>query len=95
MILNFYNKIFLSTDDTGNIVNIKGIPRMVFVHEISLLQIKMCVHKGYKVYDVHVIDNREENKQINIVEFHVLNEFKDVFPKKFQDYLYKEIYILL
>jgi hypothetical protein len=53
-------------DDTGNVVNIKGIPKTVYVHEISTLQMKKCVCKGCKLYVVHVIDNREENKQINI-----------------------------
>ena len=66
VILNFYNKTFLCTNDIGNVVNIKGIPKKIYVREISTLQMKKCVHEGCKLYFVHVIDNREENKQINI-----------------------------
>jgi len=82
LILNCYNNTFFSTNDIGNIVNIKGITSAIYVHEILALQMKKCVHKGCKLYVVHVIDNKEENKQINIAEFSVLNEFKDVFPKE-------------
>jgi hypothetical protein len=72
----------LCTYYTSNVVNIKGIPQTVSVREISTLKMKKFVCKGCKLYDVHVIDNKEENKQIDILEFPVLNEFKDVFSKE-------------
>jgi hypothetical protein len=62
VILNCYNKTFLCTNDIGNVVNIKGIPKIVFVREISTLQIKKCVHKGCKNIYVHIIDIKEESE---------------------------------
>jgi hypothetical protein len=41
VILNFYNKTFFCTKNTGNVVNIKGIPKILYVREISELHVKI------------------------------------------------------
>jgi hypothetical protein len=60
VILNCYDKTFTYIDDNGNTIYIKGIPRTISIRKILALQIKICVHKGCKVFFIHVIDNEKK-----------------------------------
>ena len=56
--LNRFERTFTCTDDNGNIVKVKGIPRNVTIREISTLQMKRSVRKGCKVFDVYVMEDK-------------------------------------
>ena len=48
VVLNCFEKKFTCLDDNGERVTVKGIPRKVYVRQISTLQMKKVVLKGYK-----------------------------------------------
>jgi hypothetical protein len=75
LIINCYDKTFTYIDENGNIIGIKGIPRNISIRKISSLHIKMCVHKGCKVFFVHIIDNEKEESNKDIENFLILKEF--------------------
>ena len=45
LMLNCFNKTFTYTDDNGNNIKVKGIPRKVTIREISALQMQRSVWK--------------------------------------------------
>ena len=45
VVLNCFDKTFTCTDDNGDNIKVKGIPRKVTVREISVLQMKILVRK--------------------------------------------------
>ena len=63
VVLNFFEKIFTCLDEKGETVILKGIPRNVFVRQISSLQMKKYVRKGCKVFFVHVMNDEHMNKE--------------------------------
>ena len=63
VVLNCFEKTFTCLDGKGEIVTIKGIPRKVFVRQISTLQMKKFVQKGCKVFVVHVMNVEHMNKE--------------------------------
>ena len=57
----------------------KGIPRVISVRQISTMQLKKFCMKGFQLYAAH-ISEATENEIPRLEDFHVLQEFKDVFP---------------
>ena len=55
-VLNCFEKTFTCLDDKGDIVTVKGIPRKVYVRQISALQMRKSVQKGCKIFVVHVMN---------------------------------------
>ena len=45
---------------------VKGIPRKITIRKLSALQMKRSVHKGCKVFVVHIINERDKNSQIKV-----------------------------
>ena len=46
---------------------------------------KRFVHKGWKVFAVYIMDDREKNNQLNVEYIPILKDFKDIFlvpPKR-------------
>ena len=43
------------------------------------MQVKNLYRKGYKVYEAHVLEGAE-NESPRLEDFHLLQEFRDVFP---------------
>ena len=68
----------LCTNIQGNQVKVQGIPKKVSVSQISALQAKKCITKGYKLFVVHILDIATEREQ-HLEEFPILVEFKVVF----------------
>ena len=68
-------------DSLGNQVKVQGIPKKVFVRQISALQVKKCVRKCYKLFVVNIRDIESDREQ-HIEDLPVLEEFKDVFHKE-------------
>ena len=81
VMLDCLHKSILCIDSQGNQVKVQGIPKKVFVRQISALQVKKCVRKGYKLFAVNIRDVEFEREQ-HIEYFPVLEEFKDVFLKE-------------
>ena len=45
VLLNYFDKTFTCTENNGNIIKVKGIPRKVTIREIYALQIKRLIGK--------------------------------------------------
>ena len=74
-----YNKTFECLDEEGNSRIVKGIPKLISVRQISAMQLKKLYRKGCRVFVAHVLE-AIENETPRLEEFHVLHEFRDVFP---------------
>ena len=81
VMLNCFHKSILCMDSLGNQVKVHGIPKKVFVRQISALQAKKCMRKGCKLFVVNIRDIQSEREQ-RIENFLILVYFKDVFPQQ-------------
>ena len=45
--LNCYNKTFECMDEEGNPIVVRGIPKVIFVRQISTMQFKKFCRKGF------------------------------------------------
>ena len=83
VVLNCFHKTFTCLDNNRERVTVKGIPRKVFVRQISTLQMKKVVRKGCKVFAMHLINDKHLNKEdkLKFDDIPILKEFFDVFPK--------------
>ena len=79
--LNCLRKSILCTHRQGNQMKVQGSPKKVYVRQISALQAKKCVQKGYNLFAVNIQDIESDREQ-RIEDFLVLEEFKDVFPEE-------------
>ena len=50
VMLNYFEKTFTCTNDIGNMIKVKGVPRKVMIRDIFSLQMKIYVCKGCKVF---------------------------------------------
>ena len=80
--LNHFERTFTCTDDNGNTVKVKGIPRKVIIREISVLQTKRSVRKGCKVFVVYIINDNENDNKLKLEDIPVLKEFDDIVPEE-------------
>ena len=60
VILNCLDKTFTCVDDKGNHVKIIGIPKIISVQQISVMQLKKSVRNGCKLFVVQVLDALSE-----------------------------------
>ena len=74
-----YNKTFECLDEEGNSRIVKGIPKVISVRQVSAMQLKKFYRKGHILHATHVLE-ATENETPRLEEFHVLQEFRDVFP---------------
>jgi hypothetical protein len=49
VVLNFYNKAFTFLDEEGNSRMVQGIPRLISIIDISTLQLKRSLRKGFQI----------------------------------------------
>ena len=63
VVLNCFEKTFASLDEKWETFIVKGIHREVFVRQISTLQMKKSVPKGWKLFVVHVMNDERMNKE--------------------------------
>ena len=84
VILSCFEKTYTFLYDKGEIITVKGIPRKIVVRQISALQMKKAVHKGCKVFVVHVINDEHLNKEdkLKVDAIPILQDFLDVFLKE-------------
>ena len=84
--LDCYNKTFECMEEEGNPVVVRGIPKVIFVNQISAMQLKKFCRKGWQLYATHILE-ATENGTPRLEDLHVLQEFRDVFLMKFQGFL--------
>ena len=77
--IDCYNNTFESLDEEGNLKVVKGIPKVISVRKISTMKLNTLCRKGCRVYVAHVLE-ATENETPRLEDFHVLQEFRDVFP---------------
>ena len=66
-------------DEEGSPRIVRGIPKVIFVRQISTMQLKKFCRKGCRLYATHVLE-ATKNETPRLEDFHVLQEFRDVFP---------------
>ena len=92
--LDCYNKVFECLDEECNSRMVKGIPKVILVRQILVMQLKKCCRKVCQLYVAHILE-AIENETPRLEDFHVLQEFRDVFFLiKFQGFLQRETFIL-
>jgi hypothetical protein len=79
-ILDCHKNTFTCLDEEGKHSTVKGVPRPIFIREISALQLKRCLRKGFQLYATHV-EEPKKTKGPSLEEFSVLQEFEDVFQE--------------
>ena len=66
-------------DEEGKPRVVRGIPKVVSVRKISTMQLKKLCRKVCRLYASHVLE-ATKNETPRLEEFHVLQEFNNVFP---------------
>ena len=79
--LDCYNKTFECMDEEGNPRVVRGTPKAISVRQVSTMQLKKFCRKGCRLYAAHVLEARE-NETPKLKDYHVLQEFRDVFPNE-------------
>ena len=77
--LDCCNKTFECLDDEGNLRVVKGFPKVIPRRKSSAMQLKKLCGKGCRVYATHVLEATEYDT-LRLEGFHMLQEFKNVFP---------------
>ena len=54
--LECYNKTFECTDEEGNPVVVKGIPKVISVRQVLAMQLKKFCWKGFHLYVAHILE---------------------------------------
>jgi hypothetical protein len=80
VVLDCYKKVFKYLDEEGNPRILKGIPRPIYIRDISALQLKRSFRKGRQIYASH-IEEPVKDKETSLEDYPVLKEFKDVFEE--------------
>ena len=66
VILNYFKKSFTWLHNEGERIIVTGIPKKIFVRQISALRLKKVVRKGCEVIVVHTINNEQVGKEDQI-----------------------------
>ena len=66
-------------DEEGNPRVVRGIPKVIYVRNISAVQLSKLCTKDCRLYAAHVLE-AANNETPRLEDFHVLQEFRDVFP---------------
>ena len=77
--LDCYNKTFKCMNEEGNLVVVKGIPKVISVMQVSEMQLKKFCRKGFQLYASHILEPTGDETP-RLEDYQVLHEFKDVFP---------------
>ena len=79
--LDCYNKMFECMDEEGNLVIVKGIPKVISVRQVSAMQLNKFCRKGCRLYAAHILEEMGD-KTPRLEDYQVLQEFRDVFPNE-------------
>ena len=78
-IINCLHKSFDCIDEKGDYHTIKGIYQHVSIRQISYIQLKKCIRKGFQLYAIKIVDNESGELKTTMDQFPILKEFQDVF----------------
>ena len=73
--------MFECMNEEGNLVVVKGIPKVISVQQVSTMQLKKFYRKGFQLYAAHILETTG-GETSRLEDYQVLQEFKDVFPDK-------------
>ena len=79
--IDCHYKTFECMDEEGNPRVVKGIPKVFSVTQVSAMQFKKFYRKGCQLYAAHILEAIEDETP-RLEDFHVLQEFMDVFPNE-------------
>jgi hypothetical protein len=79
VVLDCYTNILSYKDNCGTIRTAQGIPKPIFVRQVSAMQLKKCIRKGCQVYAIQEMNLSEKEDNPKLEDFVVLHEFKDMF----------------
>ena len=79
--LDCYNKTFECMNEEGNIVVVKGIPKVISVRQVSAMQLKKLCRKGCQLYAAQILEETKD-ETLRLEDCQVLQEFRDVFPNE-------------
>ena len=84
--LEYYHKTFECMNEEGNLIVVKGIPKVILVRQVSAMQLKKFCRKGYRLYAAQILEeSRDENPRLE--DYQVLQEFRMCFLMRFQGFL--------
>ena len=66
-ILDFHNKGMTRLDEDGNYVQLKAIPRLIIVREISAIQLKIYIWKRCHLYIIHAEEFPVETEHVHSI----------------------------
>ena len=69
--IDCYNKTFECMDEEGNPVVVRGIPKVIYVRQVSTMQLKKLCRKGFQFYAAHILEAIENETPI-LEDFQVL-----------------------
>jgi hypothetical protein len=78
VVLDSYNKAFTCLDKEGNSRMVQGIPRPIYVREISTLQLKISFGNGCQIYATQM-EEPTKDREKNIEDYIFLKKCEDVF----------------
>jgi hypothetical protein len=84
--LNYYEKILEIEYEKDNTRFFQGIQNLVYMKQISTLQLKKFSKKGCSLYAIQVL-NSTKSGELKVEYHRVLWEFRDVFPKEVPELL--------
>ena len=58
--LDCYNKTFECLNEEGNLVVVKGIPKVISVRKVSAMQLKKLCRKGCQLYAAHILEASDD-----------------------------------
>ena len=79
--MDCYNKAFECLDEEEKSRIVKGIPKVISMREVSAMQFQKLCRKGLELYATHILE-AIENETPSLEDFHVLQEFRDLFPNE-------------
>ena len=65
-VINCLHKTFDCIDEKGNYHTIKGIYIPISIRQISAMQLKICIMKGFHLYAIKIVENELEKLKTNI-----------------------------
>jgi hypothetical protein len=77
-VLDCYNKTIACLDEEGRQGKIQGIPRVVAIREISIMQLKKIFRKGCQMFSA-LMEEVTKDRVVSIEYHSVLRDFEDVF----------------
>ena len=80
--LDYYNKIFECMNEEGNLVVVKGIPKVISVRQISAMQLKKFCRKGCQLYAAQILEEKR-GETPRLEDYQVLQEIGMCFLMRF------------